>query len=170
MKKIELLFLCVFCMNFIFGQDCEVIKDPITNARIVSFDYANHAVYYEFQDGKIKFELFTYYSGRFNVVMPKGTEVIFKLESNEILKFHTSIDAIPKWDVLGYSINTGYSYIFELNEEDIAKLAGSKAILFRYPDTNGGTIDMDLTTRGGYKRFAKAILNGATCIKSQMKL
>jgi len=56
-----------------------------------------------------------------------------------------------------------YSYLMELTKEEVFKIATSKVILVRYPDTQGGTLDY--TPKGLGKIITNALFKGANCLK-----
>lgn len=168
MKKISysLIILFTICFNSGFSQKCEVTKDPITNETITSFNFKNRMVYYEHQKGVSSLEMLFTYGGELNVTIPKGTELLFKLESGEILKLVTANDAIPKSQVVASqysaSVITYYSYLMQINKETMAKLAGSPVVLIRFPNGKGG--QDDFIPKGRAKKISSAIVKGAQCM------
>jgi len=169
MKKFYFLLFALLLMNFttLNAQKCKVGKDPITNESVVTFDYGSRAVYFEYKGSTIHLEMRFNYNGVYKVIVPKGTELIFKLENGEIIKLPTITDTPPKTDAATSSssmyIYTNYCYQMELTKEQVTKLADSKVILLRYPDGQGGTLDY--TPKGLGKILTNAINKGANCIK-----
>ncbi len=168
MKKISLLLLILFTIDCtqVSAQKCKVAKDPITNETIASFDFKGRMVYYEHKQGKSTLEMRFTYGGQLNVIMEKGTELIFKLENGDILKLLTVSDATPKAQVVASQYSAGvityYSYVMAISKEDMAKLAGSKTILIRFPNGKGG--QDDFIPKGRSKKIAGAIQKGAQCM------
>jgi hypothetical protein len=169
MKKISFLLLCLLALSFNngFSQKCKVGADPITNEKVASFDFSSRTVFYEYKSGVIHLEMKFTYSGSYKVIVPKETEMIFKLENGEIIKLATISDAPPKTRATAtqYSayINTDYSYLVELTKDQVTKLATSKVILIRYPDTQGGSLDY--TPKGLGKIYTNVLFKGANCIR-----
>ena len=101
------------------------------------------------------------------MIVPKGTEIILKLENGEILKLATAYDASPKTDasssMYSATIYTNYFYPIELTKDEVNKLATSKVVLIRYPDTQGGTRDFE--PKGFTKKLADVLQKGAQCIR-----
>jgi len=169
MKKITIFLAALLLMGFsnAFSQKCKVGTDPITNEHSVSFDYANRTVFYEYKGALVNLELKFDYNGVLKVIVPQGTEIIFKLENGEIMKLVTASDAPPKTDasssMYSTTIYTNYYYPIQLSKDQVKQLATSKVVLIRYPDTQGGTRDFE--PKGLTKKLADVLQKGALCIQ-----
>ena len=161
MKK-SLLAIIILTLSLSGFSQCKVEKDAFTNEKVVSYNYHNKVIYFDYRADSILFEIMFDYDGAIKVLIPAGTELMFKLENGEIIKLLTIIDSAPMSKVESNSIRTKYSYRMILTRDEIKKMANSYVTLIRYPDTKGGFTDAKLT--GLAKKFAKAIYKGAKCI------
>lgn len=168
MKNIKILLSMILIANFSYlnAQKCNVTNDEFTKEKIVSYDFNNRVVYYELKNDTIRLEMVFNYNGECNVFIPKGTELLFKLENQEIIKLNTFMDAAPNTNVSGNTVITKYSYKMVISKEQIANLATSKIILLRYPDAKGGYLDYQF--KGFGKILSNILLKGAECIKSNL--
>lgn len=170
MKKIQIALFFTLLSSFVFSQKCEIKSDPFTKERIVSFDFKKRSIYYELKNDVIKLEFIFNYSGELNVAVPKGTELLFKLENGETVKLLTVSQSHPKTRLIANqasaSVLTNYTYVFNVNKEELSKLAISKVILVRYPDTKGDFLDFEIKVRG--RKYATALYEGAQCIQSNL--
>jgi hypothetical protein len=171
MKKIYFFLLSLLLLSFttVYSQKCKVGADPFTGEKVVSFDFSSRVIYYEYKAGITHLEMVFNYNGVLKVIVPKGTELLFKLENGEILKLVTIADAPPKTaranqsQYYSTSFTSDYSYVMEVSKEDVGKLAASKVVLIRYPDTQGGTLDY--SPKGLGKKLADVLFKGANCLK-----
>ena len=170
MKKIDLLLTAILLLGFcnLYSQKCKVEPDPFTKENVVSFNFMSKIIYFEMKGGVVHMEIKATYNGSLKVIVPQGSEVMLKLDNDQIIKLTTSADAVPitRATATQYSasMNTDYSYVMEVSKEDIKKLAESKANLIRYPDTKGGSTDIKLSGFNG--KLANEIKKGAECISS----
>lgn len=173
MKKTIFLsiFLFIFSASISFAQKgkCTTTTDPFSSETVKSYEllwYGLRHMYFESKGEHIKVELRIGYSGAINVTVPKGTEFLFKMENNDIVKLLTAEDALPSTSVSGTSsmtiTSTKYIYVFSPSKDDITKLAGSSLVILRYPNPQGGTIDLE--NKGARKKWMKGITDGAKCM------
>src|SRR5690606_38117405 len=111
-----------------FSQKCEVAKDPITGEKMITANYKDRWVYLESKKDQTKFSLLWWFSGALNETVPKGSEVIFKLENDEIIKLTTVTDADPKRNANQVGVFTAYTYEFILDKAVLNKFASSKPV------------------------------------------
>ena len=173
MKKlfVFLIVLCLMSFTTVNAQKCKVGKDPFTGEKTVSSDFSHRTIYFEYKGDKIHMELKFTYKGQLHTDIPTGTEILFKLENDEILKFAIVEDAPPKTKVghdnAGYSyVTTDYSFVMLVSKDELNKMASSKVVLIRYPDAQGGTLDY--TPKGLGKILTNAIYKCANCIKDNL--
>lgn len=161
MNKLSYLLLLamVFSFSTSYAQKCEVSKDPFTNDIVASFDFRNKMLFFEHKNGTTKFGFRIAYGGELNVVMPKGTKISFKLENGETISLTTIDDVAPISQVSSYGVATAYTYIMELNKEEVSKLANIKVTHIRYPDAKGGFIDYESN-----RKWTRVIMEGAECM------
>ena len=166
LKKI--IFLAFIFATFTsYSQDCEVKNDPITGEKTCIFNYKNGSLKYEYKVGGVINFLLTFdYSGEQNFAMPKGSEVIIKLENDSIIRLYSIVEAMPQTKVFATQNSAGvmtyYTFAFELTADQIKTLASSNVVFYRYPSVSGGTNDYEVKGLG--KIFAKKITKGAQCI------
>lgn len=163
--------MLVISVSNVFSQKCKVGKDPFTNEKTVSSDYSHRMIYFESKGDIIQMELKFTYKGSLSTFVPAGTELLFKLENDDILKLAIKEDAPPKkkvnTDMAGYNtITSDYSYVMVLTKDELTKLATSKVVLIRYPDAQGGTLDY--TPKGLGKILSNEIFKCANCIKENL--
>jgi hypothetical protein len=165
MKKIHILFIALFLsasLNHLQAQKCKVTKDPISGEKVVSA--GNGSIYFEAKGGKIKYDLGLQFSEQLTNVIEKGTEVIIKLVSGEIIKLYTATESKPSQQVYATQYSAGiitfYSLSFELEKQIVNQLSKAKIELIRFPDAKGKTIDVLGNSRYG-KRYVKATMKGA---------
>lgn len=165
MKKFHILFIALFftaSINSVFAQKCKVTKDPITGEKVVSA--GNGSIYFEAKGGKIKYDLGLQFNEQLTGSFDKGTEVIIKLVSGEIIKLYTSSETKPSTQVYANQYAAGiitfYSLSFELEKQVVNQLSKAKIEMIRFPDGKGKTVDVMGNSRYG-KRYVKATLKGA---------
>lgn len=169
--KIKSYLLAIFfiiLINCSYSQKCSISRDPITNEAIASFNYKERKVYFEHKKGILSLEMMFTYSGELNVVIPKGSELFYKLENGEIIKLITVNNAVPNSQIIANqnsaTVLTFYSYIMQITKQDLNKLANSKVVLIRFP--NGKDGQQDFILKGRWKKISGAILKGAVCMLS----
>jgi hypothetical protein len=168
--KLLLFSLILFLnANFIFAQKCQTTIDEFTNEKVTNYSYYKERNYwppmklnFELKKNICKFDLTICYMNKLEVIIPKGSELLLKLENGEILKFTTQADATPQSFVHNNNIFSDYIYSLSLTLEDINKLAETKVKMLRFPNAfAGGTTDTD--------EYSKAIKKGAECISGKDK-
>jgi len=164
----KLIFLAfIFATLSSFSQECEVKNDPITGEKTCIFSNKAGTLKYEYKvGGVINFFTTFNYSGEQNFAMPKGSEIIIKLENDSIIRLYSIVEAMPQTRVVanqyGASVYTYYTFAFELTAEQVKTLASSDVVFMRYPAISGGSNDYEV--KGFGKIFAKKITKGAQCI------
>lgn len=164
-KSLLVVFICTTLSAF--SQDCKVEKDAFTGAQTVSFSYKNESLVFKLVDDKATMSLKINYTGEFNTSVPAGTEFLIKSETDEIVKLVSNADAFPVSSFNGSTIISQYIYNIDLDKEKLEAITKSKLTLMRYPDGKGGTTDMAF--KSFWKKWGKAITNGATCLLENMK-
>lgn len=162
MKRVHFLLMVVFLLSAgaAVSQECKTEKDPFTGEKVVTANLGNRWVYFENKAGKTKFEIMFSYAGSLNTLVPKGTEILMKLKSGDVLKLHTVSDAHPKLTAGIAGVFSGYTFETELEKVEINKLSLDKVVLIRFPDLKAGGTDLDPKAPGG-KGYFKAIMKSA---------
>lgn len=166
MKPIRALLVLIFIfgnLSSVFSQKCEVIKDPITGEKLIVVNYRDKWIYMENKGDVTRLQIVYTYFGDVTVVSEKGSELIIKLENDEIIKLTTSTDAMPKRQLAQGVVYTNYTYETNLDKATLAKLAASVPMLIRLPDLQTGERDITEKWSQG-KKYFKAINTGATYI------
>lgn len=170
MKKFIFLLTILFNLSRSNAQ-CKVETDPFTKDLLAKFNYTGvnsiaignnlnyppFELFYDLKNGE-GIMGFTYsYLTALGTSIPKGGDVLFKLENDEILKFVTSDDAAPKVFVFNEKNWTKYEYKFKVSASDVEKLSTLKVVLVRFPDASKqGNVDCS--------DYMKAIKKGAECV------
>jgi hypothetical protein len=153
-----------------FSQKYETIHDPITNEKLVTANYQNKWVYLEAKNGQVKFILEWWFSGVINTVIPKGSDVIIKLENGEIITLKTVSDISPKSQANAAGVFSAFTYETTLDKALLAKLAASKPVLIRLPDVKSGS--PDITGKDGFgnagKKYFNVIQKGSSYLLENM--
>lgn len=148
------------------AQNCQVNEDPFTNEKVITYNWKRGIVFYEQTKEHIKFGIKIHYSGERNVIIEKGTKVLFKLDNGDLLELHTCADAHPESQVsasqYSASVLTAYSFVFCITNQELKKLATHKLTAVRYPDTNGEPLDIIL--KGKRNKYSRAVNEGSQCI------
>lgn len=168
---VALTFLFFLPTSSLLAQKCEVKSDPVTGDRVVQFMNKQQTLRYKYEGGEtIDFFTTFIYSGEHNIAFPAGTEVIMKLEDGLIITLKSALEATPRTEVTasqyGASIRTFYTFNFLLSKEQVNQIASAKLVFLRYPNTDGGTIDLDI--KGFGKIYAKKINSGAECMSENL--
>ena len=164
--KISSLVLAMFIATS-FGEDCKSGDDPITGEKRCSFVNRMQTLRYDYKGGEFVdfFATFSYSAER-NVIIPKGSQIIFKLKTDEVITLKTIVDASPQSQVMASqysaSVFSRYTFAFKIDLKQLESIATSKIVFIRYPSTDGGSLDYDV--KGGGKYYAKEIKKGANCI------
>lgn len=78
--KYKSLFTVLFSLAlYPLVAQCKVNNDPITNEKVVSYNYYDHEFYFERKNNVSKFEILWTYPSQLKMIVPKGTEMLFKL-------------------------------------------------------------------------------------------
>jgi hypothetical protein len=165
MKKLLMLLFLLFTIKG-YAQKCEVKKDPFNGKEVVEYDFGQKAVKFRIEDEKIYLEMRFSYRGELNVKTLKGADFLIKLEDETVLNLKVNADAPPLSRIVGEAIMTFYVYEFAISKEELTQLAGSGAEMIRYPDPNGGSLDLKLT--GGNRRIKKHLSAGSSCITEKL--
>lgn len=150
----------------ISGQ-CKTKKDEFSNETVIEYHNDNKFVGFESRNGKISIQLKEQYEGQLTAIVPKGTLLLLKLEDEQVLKLFTTEESLSKPQIYADGVYTDYIYKCEIDKGSVAQLAASKTTIIRFPDTKGGTKDVDCTSNFFEKQRAKSILKGAKCIIGQ---
>jgi hypothetical protein len=160
MKELILTLLFILSLKPMYSQDCEVKKDPITNDTIISFTKKN--VHYECKQKTTSLEILFTYKGKYSNIISKDSQISLKLENNTIISKTIIADVVPE-DLKINNLNfTNYTLKINLSKEDIERLASSPVTFIRYPNPEGGSLDLEI--KGLAKSNGKHILLGATCV------
>lgn len=161
MKKLGFFILLFFSLIHSYGQ-CKTERDDFTKETITKFEWADwntekFTVSFHFKNDDGILTLGYLYNGKLETIIPQGTEVLFKLENGEILKFQIKSDAVPKYFTIP-GVVTQYHYSFPITNHDIEKISNGKVDKIRLTDPSKpeGTIDTDF--------FNKGLRKGAECL------
>ncbi|RXQ87176.1 hypothetical protein EO244_16675 [Ancylomarina salipaludis] len=162
--KTIIISLIVLALSSIsaYSQKCEISKDPFTNEQIVTFNFNKRTILYELKNDTVRFEMKFRYKGEKNVLMAKGASLLYKLENEKSIKLKSVNDSYPNSYVYANQVGTAYSLVFNVPREDLEEIANSIITVMRFPDTNGGYVD--LVSKGSGKRTFKIIKKGAQCM------
>lgn len=168
MKLQKSLLILILLFIFVklspaFSQKCEVTKDPISGEKLITANYRDRWVYMENKGDLTKLQIVYTYSGDVTLVCPKGSELVIKLENDEILKLVTAVVALPKRQLAQGVVYTNYTFETSLDKAALAKLAASVPMLIRLPDMQTGEKDITEKWSQG-KKYFKAINTGAAFI------
>jgi hypothetical protein len=161
MKKLASFIVLFFSLIYSYGQ-CKTEKDEFTKETITKFEWADwntekFTVSFEFKNNVGNLTLGYLYNGKIETIIPAGTEVLFKLENGEILKFQIKSDAVPKYLTIPHVVSK-YHYSFLITNPDLEKIFKDKVDKIRLTDPSKpeGTVDTEL--------FNKGIRKGAECL------
>ncbi|MGH1338044.1 MAG: hypothetical protein ACRBFS_18125 [Aureispira sp.] len=165
--------LSIFCLLFLwniscsYGQKCTVKSDPITGEKVIEFSNVYKTLRFQ-NKGTALTDFYTTFSygGEQNVVIPKGSEIFFKLKNGKIIKLESITDTHPQTILSGDIILSRYTYAFQLTKEQMKDLASDKIVFMRYPSTDGGTLDYDVKGLG--KVYTSKITKGAKCLAERL--
>lgn len=145
------------------AQKCEVIKDPITGEKMITANYRDKWVYMENKGDLTNIQIVYTYFGDVTKISPKGSELIFKLDNDEIIKCTTSTDAESKRQLAQGIVYSNYTFETVLDKATVTKLAAHAPMLIRLPDMQTGERDITEKWSQG-KKYFKAINTGAAFI------
>ena len=98
---------------------------------------------------------------KINDVIPKGTEIMTKLQDGSVFSLEVPKDVVPNFNVEGSMIVTQWVITIELTEEHLKKLSSSPIELIRTEIANE-EYNMAKAKAGG----VKSIMNFASCLIS----
>jgi hypothetical protein len=167
--SLGILFL-LLSLQYAFTQKgkCNLQPDPFNEKITRSYIWPSvneKFLYLGLIDETVRVELYNEYYGSFIKTIPKGSEVLLKLENGEIIKSSLIEDSSPITVGTDVSSTSRYFYVIELNRDIISKILTSPIVLIRYPSPAGGTEDFG--AKDVHKKYLKAISSGVTCILSQ---
>jgi hypothetical protein len=121
----------------------------------------NLVLLYEIKGSSGKIEMTFGFPTKLETIIPKGSEILCKLENGEILKFLTQADALPSVikdpNPAESTIWSYYVYAVPVTAAEIEKLAKNKVKMIRYPDASkSGMVDTE--------DYCKELTKGAECI------
>lgn len=166
MKKLLILLLFLFAVKG-YAQKCEAKKDAFTGKEIIEYDFGKKAVKFRVEEDKIYLEMRFSYLGELNVSVPKGTAFLLKLDNETVINLEVNAETPPLSRIVGEHIYSFYVYEFELSKKELEQLETAGTEMVRYPDPNGGTLDLKLT--GGNRRIKKHLAAGSACILENLK-
>lgn len=160
-KKLAVFIVLFFSVGYSYSQ-CKTVKDDFTNEIITRFDWADwntekFTVSFEFKNNDGSLTLGFLYNGRLEPIIPKGTDVLFKLGNGEILKFQLKSDAVPKYYTIPVVVSQ-YHYSFPIAMADVEKLLNGKVDKIRLPDPSKPEATLDTGI------FNKGMRKGAECL------
>ncbi|UNY97254.1 hypothetical protein MQE36_09100 [Zhouia spongiae] len=161
MRLLSLLFIFLFIYQEIPAQ-CKTVKNPFSGQEETAYHLNNRSLFtYNHTSREIKLNFTVDYKGRLNEYMEKGSKIMFKLADGTILEFVSDREIAPVSEVHN-QVYTYYTFIFNVSEQDLRKLASSKVVHMQKPDMKGGTVNINVKKNGtNFWRFFSA---GAKCI------
>jgi hypothetical protein len=172
MKTMISLFPILFLFNLqvSFAQECQKQTDPFTNEPIVSFEWKAGGIrtlFFESINGKSTVELRAGEIGGVEAVIPKGSEVLFKLDNGEVIKLTTLLDS--KSAIISTTIDTDnnvtssvYFLKMSISTDQLKQFAKAKVSSIKLPDLHGGF--QIYGTKELRNRFERFLFEGAKCL------
>lgn len=170
MKRIPIL-LIVLIATKTFAQQCESKMDPFSNESFLAYEWKPggfQTIYLESKRDTVQFHFRAVELGSVEFTVPKGAEVLIKLENGEVIKLLTLSDTrsvpyiIPDPDPKQQLVFTAYYLKVILNAEDLNKLAKHKVTHLHCPDLYGGIKRFnDKELRNKWQQY---LMEGAQCI------
>jgi hypothetical protein len=120
-KYIVILSLVATCSYTSFSQECQKLTDPFTNESLIQFEWrsgGNRTLLYESRNGKATVEMKFGEVGAVEFTIPKGSEVLMKLENGDVIKLITLLEAksaISNATIDANNSLTFSGYSFQLN-------------------------------------------------------
>lgn len=168
-KTIFIILIHLLSLKSLLSQECKNQVDPFTNESMSTFDYSPYNIKYlhiEVKNDKRIMEFRAVENGAVAYTIPKGSEVLIKLENGDIVRLHTFSEASSTVGASGASgFTTTYSEYYlkmEITVEQLQKLASFKITDLRYPNLHGGNTDDKASDLR--KGFRKSFMKGAKCI------
>lgn len=150
-------FLCI--ATFASAQRCKYLvdeKDPITDDIIrtvknrITGPISGLTPYYYFyyirsgSDYKIRVEIADY--GAQTHSIPKGSELIIRLEDGGLIRINSIEEAQPKELKEVTEVLTGYDVLYQIAEEDMKKIVNSGIVFIRGLDFKNSFSDQKIPT------------------------
>ncbi|HOX84308.1 MAG TPA: hypothetical protein PLJ60_16375 [Chryseolinea sp.] len=172
MKNIvtSLSIVLLFNSYLSLGQECQKVSDPFTNEPVISFEWKAGGIrtlFYESRNGKSTLEIRLGELGAVEYVIPKGSEILFKLENGDVIKLVTVLDSrsVVSSTTINESNNMTSSTYFlkmEITGEQLKQLAKFKVSNMQIPDLHGGIQTYGIKElRNKFERF---LFEGAKCL------
>ena len=146
----------------ITNAQCKNEKDPITGEKLIQYDFSKKAIYFDYKNDTIHFELRMNYPGTVKVAFEKGAKLYLKLKNDEVIELTSYAPSYPRSQASQHGVYSGFQFRFVISKETLEKMANEKVDLIRYPDPNGGHLDIKP------KRNRRKLMKGAECILSNM--
>lgn len=170
MKNFASSLILFLTFHAAFGQQCNKKIDSFSNEEITTFEWKRGGIrnlYFESTKGTIIFEFRGTEMGAVEQTIPKGAEVLIKLENNEIIKLTSLNDARSAVQsiTLSDSDNMTFSQYYlrmEITPEHLQKLAKFRLTDLRYPDLHGSSRSLDDEQLGN--KWQRLVMDGAKCI------
>lgn len=171
MKTFLFLFTMLIGLNS-FGQKCEKIIDPFTNEPVATYEWRQRglrSIYFESSKGTIYFQFRAGEMGSIEATIPKGSEVLIKLENGAVFKLLTTDDirSTTSSTSIGESNNVMFSTYYIkafVSIDQLKQMAKFKITDLRYPDLNGGS--KQYNEKELRDKFEKFLMEGAQCMAS----
>lgn len=170
MRKIILFTLVnALLSTVLFGQECNNEKDAFTGEQKCTFDYKPSNIPYlhlEVISDIRTIEFRAVENSAINYTIPKGSEILIKLDNGEIIQLFLLKDVSSSVGVASASgFSATYSEYFlkaEITVSQLQKLASFNITDLRYPNLHGG--NRDEKAKDLRKGFRQAFMKGAKCI------
>jgi hypothetical protein len=164
-----LVFVLIFNFSDVFGQ-CVKKKDAFSNEIVASFEWKARGVrtlYFESTQGKSIFQFRAAEMAAIEYTIPKGSEVLIKLENEDIINLLTNVEtksAVSSMTISD-SDNITFSTYFltmDVSQDQLRKLSASKITDMRIPDLHGSSRSYD--SKELRNKFQRSVMEGAKCI------
>nr|WP_294859005.1 hypothetical protein [uncultured Fluviicola sp.] len=170
MKKILFVLLInLLVSESLMSQECKNQTDPFTNEPLLEFDYSPYNIRYlhiEIKNDKRIMEFRAVENTAVIYTIPKGAEVLMKLENGDIIRLYTlneTSSTVGTANASGFAMTYSEYYLkMEITVEQLQKLASFKITNLRYPNLHGGNTDDEADDLR--KGFRKSFMQGAKCI------
>lgn len=171
MNKFLPLLASILIFNFseVVGQ-CVKKTDAFSNEKVSSFEWKARGIktlYFESSQGKSIFQFRAAEMAAIEYTIPKGSEVLIKLENGEIINLFTNAEtksAVSSMTITD-SDNITFSTYFltmDVTPDQLKKLSTSKITDMRIPDLHGGSRSYD--SKELRNKFQRFVMEGAKCI------
>ena len=165
-----LAIVLVIYSYLVLGQECLKGSDPFTNEPVTTFEWkvgGGRTLYYESRNGKIILEIKFGEIGAIEYTIPKGSEVLFKLENGDIIKATTIADIRSGVSTSTIDANNSVTFSMyylrmEITAEQLRQFAKFKVVNMRIPDLHGSILT--LGTKELRNKFERFLFEGAACL------